>query len=507
MRYLIHLAVVFLCTTSQLIYCEKFVVFVAQSKSHIYPILSVARELEKDNHSVTFVLSDSMKAKLLKEGVNVSSITAQSLDTYDIVEKVGAVLESKATGGKLSAFLNLLKAAYEQCHYFMVDTDLYTKLRYEKFDYAIVDYAHILCFEVMAYKLSLPFVYIGAHIDLAMYRTPFFPSFMPAFFSGFTDKMTFMERVMNVILHMIHLSKPSMPTFDNVVDKYAPERPYLTNQQLRRNALLHIIDGDVLMDYPVAIPPNIVLCGGLSASDAKSLPSNIQTFAESSNGIVIVSFGSIFKSIPQEVFNKLIGSFQEVKQFKFIFRYGNTETLTENVLLLPWLPQNDLLGHPKTKLFITHCGKSGLFEALYHGVPMIGFPMGMDQVPNAAVVVDKGYGISMDFKSFTTEDLVENIKNVSFSKDYRKNIQKASEIFHSRPQKPPRRAAYWIDLVIRYGPRHFRPASMDMPWYAFYMLDVFLFFVIVIVLSMSVLLFVCKSLCRCCKKQRRQKLD
>jgi UDP:flavonoid glycosyltransferase YjiC (YdhE family) len=56
---------------------------------------------------------------------------------------------------------------------------------------------------------------------------------------------------------------------------------------------------------------------------------------------------------------------------KIIF---GVEKEMENVLFLPWLPQNDLLGHPKTKLFITHCGKNGIFEALYHGIPMIGFP-------------------------------------------------------------------------------------------------------------------------------------
>ena len=32
-----------------------------------------------------------------------------------------------------------------------------------------------------------------------------------------------------------------------------------------------------------------------------------------------------------------------------------------------WVPQNDILGHPKLKLFITHGGNNGQYEALYHG--------------------------------------------------------------------------------------------------------------------------------------------
>jgi UDP:flavonoid glycosyltransferase YjiC (YdhE family) len=53
-----------------------------------------------------------------------------------------------------------------------------------------------------------------------------------------------------------------------------------------------------------------------------------------------------------------------MKHISFVFGLGDVEKEMENVLFLPWLPQNDLLGHPKTKLFITHCGKNGIFEAL-----------------------------------------------------------------------------------------------------------------------------------------------
>ena len=28
----------------------------------------------------------------------------------------------------------------------------------------------------------------------------------------------------------------------------------------------------------------------------------------------------------------------------------------------PWVPQNDLLGHPSTRAFLTHCGSNGMYE-------------------------------------------------------------------------------------------------------------------------------------------------
>ena len=76
-----------------------------------------------------------------------------------------------------------------------------------------------------------------------------------------------------------------------------------------------------------------------------------------------------------------------------------------NVHLLQWLPQNDLLGHSNTKVFVTHCGSNGQQRALYHGVPMIGFPLYLDQPHNAFCMHAKGFGIQMNIHNFTASDL------------------------------------------------------------------------------------------------------
>ena len=43
----------------------------------------------------------------------------------------------------------------------------------------------------------------------------------------------------------------------------------------------------------------------------------------------------------------------------------------DNIMLSKWLPQQDILAHPKLKLFITHGGQSSTQEALCHKKPVV----------------------------------------------------------------------------------------------------------------------------------------
>ncbi len=70
-------------------------------------------------------------------------------------------------------------------------------------------------------------------------------------------------------------------------------------------------------------------------------------------------------------------------------------------------------GHPKTRLFIGHGGINGVYEALYHGVPMLLIPViSPDQYDNAARVVSKGMGRYLDFKLITNESLYDAITDL-----------------------------------------------------------------------------------------------
>lgn len=82
-------------------------------------------------------------------------------------------------------------------------------------------------------------------------------------------------------------------------------------------------------------------------------------------------------------------------------------SISKNIKTLPWLPQNDILGHCKVKLFFSHGGANGFFESIYHGVPLVIAPFFGDQPLNAAKAKHNGIAKIVDLKSITADELVQ----------------------------------------------------------------------------------------------------
>ena len=127
---------------------------------------------------------------------------------------------------------------------------------------------------------------------------------------------------------------------------------------------------------------------------AKPLEASLDKWMSQAANVVVVSFGSMFSSLPVNIATKLFDAFSKLPQYRFLFRFKQSDSaqlqVSSNVRLMDWLPQNDALGHNSTVLFITHSGNNGQQEAFYHGVPMLCFYIHADQANNAKRVVSKG---------------------------------------------------------------------------------------------------------------------
>lgn len=94
------------------------------------------------------------------------------------------------------------------------------------------------------------------------------------------------------------------------------------------------------------------------------------------DGVIVFSFGGNVRScdLSNEKLQIFFEVFSKLKE-KIIWKWESDEIPIEkpkNVHMMRWLPQIDLLAQPQVKLFISHCGMGGVFEAKYHGVPILG---------------------------------------------------------------------------------------------------------------------------------------
>lgn len=90
-----------------------------------------------------------------------------------------------------------------------------------------------------------------------------------------------------------------------------------------------------------------------------------------------------------------IETFRMLSQYHFLWKFEANSTPTQlppNVRILPWLPQSDILAHPKTKAIIAHGGSLSTQEAVFRGVKMLIMPFVYDQVRVCSLVTFRIFG-------------------------------------------------------------------------------------------------------------------
>ncbi|DAA28632.1 TPA: UDP glucuronosyltransferase 2B10-like isoform 2 [Bos taurus] len=263
--------------------------------------------------------------------------------------------------------------------------------------------------------------------------------------------------------------------------------------------------------FPRPQLPNVEFVGGLHCKPAKPLPKEMEEFVQSSgeNGIVVFSLGSMVSNMSEDRAKVIASAFAQIPQ-KVLWRYDGKkpDTLGPNTRLYKWLPQNDLLGHPKTKAFITHGGSNGVYEAIYHGIPMVGTPLFADQADNIARMKSKGTAVRLDLETMSTRDLLNALKEVINNPSYKENVMRLSAIQHDQPMKPLDRAVFWIEFVMRHkGAKHLRPAIHDLTWFQYHSLDVIGFLLACVATAIFVItkccLFCCLKFAKLGKKEKR----
>ncbi|XP_055531728.1 UDP-glycosyltransferase UGT5-like [Wyeomyia smithii] len=331
-------------------------------------------------------------------------------------------------------------------------------------------------------------------------------SHIPNSWLYYDDKMTFYERLWNVVLNWwdnllyrgVHL--PSQ----NAIYRKAFPNAQITFEQQMRSVSLVLLNDHFSLGSIRPYSPNMIEVGGVQIEDVKPLPKDIGKFLdEATDGAIYFSMGSYLKStdLPRAKRDAFIRAFSQLKQrVLWKFEDDTIPQKPDNLLIKPWLPQNDILAHPNMKLFITHGGLLGTTEALFHGKPTVGIPIFGDQMMNVRRATRLGYGTLLDLNDVTEQSVLAVIDEVLNNTRYSETVRLISQRYHDKPMTAKQTALYWIEYVIRHrGASHLRSPAVELAVVEYNQLDV----LSVLVLIMGVIVFVSFWVLRfACRKLR-----
>lgn len=228
-----------------------------------------------------------------------------------------------------------------------------------------------------------PLIYPKNHISGA----PYSPSFIP---NQNLDKLenSFIGRLNNFLLTWtehcyIHVY------LGNIIKSELAERVTMkrTVDELYRKTRLVMPNNHPAVNSVQPTMPMVVPVGGLQIQEPKALPNDLEElFSRAPLGVVYFSLGTNIQSeqLGQYRLRELIEAFRALPEYTILWKIklaGLDLELPTNVHVRDWLPQNDILAHNKTLLFISHGGGLSTQESTWYGVPMLGVPVFLDQHP------------------------------------------------------------------------------------------------------------------------------
>ena len=445
--------------------------------SHLLNFEKLAAILLQDGHQVTMLVSDKYDGP--HSGANLSRVR---LIRFKSPENVSVICRFKS----LQTFLDtplwqiiatFYKSTFAFCDSLLSDDATMRQIKRERFDLAIYD-AVDQCSRIVADYVDIPFIVFYTQGLENVF--PRHPAYLPSLLTTYSDTMTLHQRVFNTFGWF------AQKLIGYLTLKYYQQLKLSHNINTTRHiqnsykaASLRFILGDHALDYVGPMQPSDILIGGFVQSEPKTIPSRITDFLSDTGeeGVVLFSFGSILEyygPVWREIFAEALSRLPH----RVIWRYNETlpTNLGNNTLLVPWLPQADLLAHPKVQVFVSHCGLNAAYEASFYGVPVVAIPLFADQSYQATKLTSHAdMGMKVSIHSMTADTLYDAIMTVDMTSRYRVNAKRISFIMNNKPQRQRDEITHWVNYVVRLqGAPHLKSKEHDLTLCQYLMVDVLL---------------------------------
>ncbi|XP_011500238.1 PREDICTED: UDP-glucuronosyltransferase 2B13-like isoform X2 [Ceratosolen solmsi marchali] len=308
------------------------------------------------------------------------------------------------------------------------------------------------------------------------------PSYIPGTTSGNPSRMSFLQRLDNIIYY---INYKLLYWFYNkrceavAREHFGDDMPNLLD--IARNASFYLINSYFVHQYPKPLLPNTKEIAGMHVKEPKKLPQDLENWISgATHGLIYFNLGSMLRisTMAEDKRLAFLESFAQLPH-RVLMKWEekeNTADIPDNVKLTTWSPQNDVLHHPNVKLFITHGGMLGTVEAVHAGVPMIAIPFYGDQLTNVVLLEERGLGIALRYKDISFETINRTLHKVLYDPGYARRAKDMSAAFRDRPISPLDEAIHWVEYVARHkgtaAESLLQSPAHELAFYQYLLLDV-----------------------------------
>ncbi|KAJ3592096.1 hypothetical protein NHX12_007225 [Muraenolepis orangiensis] len=479
--------------------------------SHWLSMKLLVQELVVRGHEVVVLVpATSLLIKSLVDyrvDIYPASYTKEDLDnTFNNLKDTIFIKQPSITDKvfvNIQIMTDFISVQVKGCESLLYNPELVGHLRGERFDVVLTD-PYLPCGSILAESFSVPVVYfhrgLPCGLGEAATQCPSPPSYVPRSYSGNLDTMTFPQRVKNMVLYMMESVSCHImyARFDEMASRYLEKD--ITYKDLISHGAIWLLRYDFTFLFPKPLMPNMVLIGGINCVEPAPLPADLQEFVDSSgdDGFIVFTLGSMVDKMPADLTKVFLDAFSKISQ-RVVWRHTGIlpDNVPKKVKIMKWLPQNDLLSHPKAKLFLSHGGSHGIYEGICNAVPMVIMPLFSDQIDNVKYMVARGVASELESLDLTTEKLLEALNKVLNDTSYREKMVKLSAVHQDRAVKPLDLAVFWTEFVMRHkGADHLRPAAHRLNFLQYHSLDT-ICFLVVILMTIAFLVLKCGLFCAC----------